>query len=42
MIVEKYKGRGREALAEAMPRQRFSLLYRVFMRLFFGSRRMRL
>lgn len=42
MIVEKYKGRRREARAEALPRQRIGLLYRVFMRLFFGSRRMRL
>lgn len=42
VIVERYKGRGREARAKAVPRQRFGLLYRVFMRLFFGSRRMRL
>lgn len=42
MIVEQYKGRGREARADAIPRQQYGLLYRVFMRLFFGSRRMRL
>lgn len=41
MIVEQYKGRGREARAAAIPRQRYGLLYRVFMGLFFGSRRMR-
>lgn len=41
MIVEQYKGRGREARAEAIPRQPYGLLYRVFMRLFFGARRMR-
>lgn len=42
MIVNQYKGRGREARAADMPRAGAGLLYRVFMRLFFGSRRMRL
>lgn len=42
VIVEQYKGRGREARAAAMPRQRYGVLYRLFMRWFFGSRRMRM
>lgn len=41
MIIEQYKGRGRGARAAAIPRPRYGLLYRLFMRVF-GSRRMRL
>jgi hypothetical protein len=42
VIVEQYKGRGRQAGAAPMPRPRYDFFYRLFMRCVFGSRRMRL
>lgn len=41
VIVNEYKGRGRVAAASE-PRQRDGFFYRLFMRWFGGSRRMRL
>jgi hypothetical protein len=42
VIVEQYKGRGRQACAATELRQRYGFFYRLFMRYFFGSHRMRL
>jgi hypothetical protein len=42
VIVERYKGRGRQACATAERGQRYGFVYRLFMRCFFGSDRMRL
>lgn len=40
VIVEQCKGGGRDAQAASAPQQRHGILYLVFMRLVFGSRRM--
>jgi hypothetical protein len=42
VIVDQYKGRGRQACATAKPGQRHGFVYRLFMRCFLGSHRMRL
>jgi hypothetical protein len=42
VIVEQYKGRGRQACATTELRQRYGFFYRLFMRCFLGSHRMRL
>lgn len=42
VIVKQYKGRGRKARVPAVPGQRQGFFYRVYMRWFSGSRRMRL
>jgi hypothetical protein len=42
VIVDQYKGRGRQACATTEQRQRYGFLYRLFMRCFLGSHRMRL